>query len=51
MASSSPYPIKKKNLNDKEILEFFYAVEERFSHDESKIKEFIDIINQEGIQR
>jgi hypothetical protein len=51
MTSSSPYQIKKKNLNDKEILEFFYAVEERFNHDESKIREFIDIINQEGTQR
>ena len=51
MTSSSSYPIKKKNLSDKEIIEFFYAVEERFNHDESKIKEFIDIINQEGTQR
>ena len=51
MTSSSPYPIKKKNLNDTEIIEFFYAVEERFNHDESKIREFIDIINQEGTQR
>ena len=51
MASSNPHPNKKKNLNDKEILEFFYAVEEKFNQDESKIREFIDIINQEGTIR
>jgi hypothetical protein len=43
--------VKKKNLNEKELIEFFYAVEDRFSQDESKITEFIDIINQEGTIR
>ena len=51
MTSSGSYTMKKKNLNEKEILEFFYAVEERFNQDESKIREFIDIINQEGTIR
>ena len=51
MTSSGSNPIKKKNVNEKEILEFFYAVEERFNQDESKIREFIDIINQEGTIR
>ena len=51
MTSSGSYQIKKKNLNEKEILEFFYAVEERFNQDEPKIREFIDIINQEGTIR
>ena len=51
MTSSGSYPMKKKNLNEKEILEFFYTVEERFNQDESKIREFIDIINQEGTIR
>jgi hypothetical protein len=40
--------IKKKNLNEKEIFEFFYAIEDRFRQDESKIKKFMEIINQEG---
>ena len=48
MTSSGPYQIKKKNLNEKELLEFFYTVEDRFSQDETKIREFIEIINQEG---
>ncbi len=48
MTSSGPYQIKKKNLNEKELLEFFYAVEDRFGQDEPKIREFIEIINQEG---
>ena len=39
---------KKKNHNEKEILEFCYAVEDRFQDDESKIKEFIEIVNQEN---
>ena len=39
---------KKKNHNEKEILEFLYAVEDRFQDEESKIKEFIEIINQEN---
>lgn len=51
MTSSGQYQIKKKNLNDKEITEFFIAVEERFNQDESKIREFMDIINQEGTLR
>lgn len=51
MTSSGSNPIKKKNLNEKEILEFFYTLEERFSQDEAKIREFIDIINQEGTLR
>ena len=40
--------IKKKNLNEKEIFEFLYAIEDRFRYDESKIKKFMEIINQEG---
>ncbi len=40
--------IKKKTLNEREILEFFYAIEERLHNDDSKIKKFIEIINQEG---
>ena len=51
MTSSSQYQVKKKNLNEKELIEFFYAVEDRFNQDESKIREFIDIINQEGTIR
>jgi hypothetical protein len=51
MTSSGSNPIKKKNLNEKEILEFLYSVEERFNQDETKIREFIDIINQEGTIR
>lgn len=51
MSSSGPYQSKKKNLNEKEIIEFFSAVEERLSQDESKIREFMDIINQEGTLR
>ena len=51
MSSSGPYQFKKKNLNEKEIIEFFSAVEERLSQDESKIREFMDIINQEGTLR
>ena len=51
MSSSGPYQSKKNNLNEKEIIEFFSAVEERLSQDESKIREFMDIINQEGTLR
>ena len=51
MTSSGSNPIKKKNVNEKEILEFFYAVEERFNQDETKIKELTDIINLEGTIR
>jgi len=40
--------IKKKNLNDKEIIEFIYAIEDRFRQDDSKIRRFIEIINQES---
>jgi histone deacetylase complex regulatory component SIN3 len=40
--------VKKKSFNEKEIIDFFYAIEDRFQNDESKIKEFIEIINQEG---
>jgi len=40
--------IKKKNINEKEIIEFFYEIEDRFRQDDSKIKKFIEIINQEG---
>jgi hypothetical protein len=39
---------KKKNLNEKEIIEFLYAIEDRFQNDEQKIKEFIDIVNKES---
>lgn len=48
MTSSGQYQAKKKNINEKEIIEFFYAVEDRFNQDESKIREFIEIINQEN---
>ena len=51
MTSTGTKQIKKKNVNEKEILEFFYAVEERFNQDESKIKELTDIINLEGTIR
>ena len=51
MTSSGSNLIKKKNVNEKEILEFFYAVEERFNQDEAKIKELTDIINLEGTIR
>jgi hypothetical protein len=40
--------VKKKSFNEKEIIDFFYAIEDRFQNDESKIREFIEIINQEG---
>jgi len=40
--------VKKKSYNEKEIIDFFYAIEDRFQNDESKIREFIEIINQEG---
>lgn len=40
--------IKKKSINEKEIIEFFCAIEERFHDDESKIKEIIEIINKEN---
>ena len=46
MTSSSS--VKKKSFNEKEIIDFFYAIEDRFQNDESKIREFIEIINQEG---
>lgn len=46
MASSGQ--TKKKSLNEREIIDFFYAIEDRFQEDESKIKKFIEIINQEG---
>jgi hypothetical protein len=39
---------KKKNINEKEIIDFFYAIEERFHDDEPKIKEIIEIINNEN---
>ena len=48
MTSSGQGQPKKKNINEKEITEFFIAVEEKFNQDELKIREFIDIINQEG---
>ena len=51
MTSSGQGQAKKKNINEKEINEFFIAVEEKFNQDELKIREFIDIINQEGTLR
>ena len=45
---TSSAPVKKKSYNEKEILDFFRAIEDRFQNDESKIKEFIEIINQEN---
>ena len=45
---SNTNSVKKKTLHKKEILEFFYAIEDRFHEDESKIREFIEIINQEN---
>lgn len=39
---------KKKNVNEKDILDFLCAIEDRFHYDESKINEFIEIINQEN---
>ena len=41
-------PVKKKYYNEKEILDFLCAIEDRFQNDEPKIREFIEIINQEG---
>ena len=45
---SNSAQVKKKNLNEKEILDFFYTIEDRFCEDDSKIKKFIEIINREG---
>ena len=45
---SSSGTIKKKNLNEREIIDFFYAIEGRFRDDDAKIKKFIDIIKDEG---
>ena len=45
---TSSVSVKKKSLHEKEILEFFYAIEDRFHQDESKIREFIEIINKEN---
>ena len=39
---------KKKNITEKEIIDFFHAIEERFRDDEHKIREVIDIINKEN---
>ena len=38
----------KKKSNEKEILEFFYALEDKLKHDDSKIQEFSEIINKES---
>jgi hypothetical protein len=38
----------KKKSNDKEILDFFYAFEDKLKEDDSKMQEFIEIINQES---
>lgn len=46
MASSGS--IKKKNFNEKEILDFFSVIEDKLSNEELKMKEFIEIINQEN---
>ena len=40
--------VKKKNLNEREIIDFFYAMEDRLREDDSKIRKFMEIINQEG---
>ena len=45
---TSSASVKKKSYNEKEIMDFFLAIEDRFQNDESKIKEFIEIINQEN---
>ena len=45
---TSSAQVKKKSYNEKEIMDFFHAIEDRFQNDESKIKEFIEIINQEN---
>ena len=45
---TSSVSIKKKNFIEKEIFDFLNAIEERFNYDELKIKEFIEIINQEN---
>jgi hypothetical protein len=39
---------KKRTINEKEIIDFFSAIEERFHDDESKIREIIEIINKEN---
>lgn len=44
----SQHPIKKRNINDKEINDFFLLVEERFEGEEEKINEFVSILNQQG---
>ena len=45
---SSSGTIKKKNLNEREIIDFFYLFYDRFRDDDAKIKKFIDIIKDEG---
>ena len=38
----------KKNLHEREIIDFLYAMEDRLREDDSKIRKFMEIINQEG---
>ena len=45
--TSSPH-VKKKSYNEKEIMDFFRVIDDRFKNDESKIKDFSEIINQES---
>lgn len=45
---TSSAQVKKKSYNEKEIMDFFRVIEDRFKNDESKIKEFSEIINQES---
>lgn len=51
MSNQIQHHTKKRNVTDKELNDFFLAVEERLEGNESKIKELASIINNQGQAR
>lgn len=51
MTNKEGISLKKKNICEKEIQEFFYFIEERLSSEPQKIEQFVTIIKEFNNQK
>ena len=51
MSNIQNFQVKRKNICDKDIQDFFFLIEDRFENNQSKIEQFIDLVRDFGNQK
>lgn len=49
--NSTNLQVKRKNICDKDIQDFFFVIEERFENSQDKIEKFVDVIQEFNPQK